>query len=354
MTFVRASCIPPRRTLLVYFPIAFCWVACGGPALAPAQERKTPPPPPQESIDYAKPVREYVTARAGKWTISVEKQLQTDAPAVAKQALERLEKKLPEALKALPEPSHANLKKLQVFLMYGPKAKGGGRDNGLEYFQKNAPENHKQLDSRWKSSVVIYCAENYVRLSEFWALKALVHELAHAHQLEQWPEDQPDILRAWDNATERGLYRGVKDDQGKKLDKAYAAVNQLEYFAELSCMYFVGCNYQPFNRKELKAYDPTGFAMIEKMWGVAPEKAKDPEKPKVEDKPRAKPKDDRPPEGDPDKAEKDAARKLKLARQLIDDGKPDAARDYLEEIIKKHKDTKAAEEARQILDKLNK
>ena len=32
-------------------------------------------------------------------------------------------------------------------------------------------------------------------------------------------------------------------------------------------MYFAGCNFQPFNRKELKAYDPVGYAMIEKMWG---------------------------------------------------------------------------------------
>ena len=31
--------------------------------------------------------------------------------------------------------------------------------------------------------------------------------------------------------------------------KAYAATNHLEYFAELSCMYFVGCNYEPFDRE---------------------------------------------------------------------------------------------------------
>jgi hypothetical protein len=31
-------------------------------------------------------------------------------------------------------------------------------------------------------------------------------------------------------------------------------------------MYFVGCNYHPLNREELKVYDPAGFAVIEKMW----------------------------------------------------------------------------------------
>jgi hypothetical protein len=43
-----------------------------------------------------------------------------------------------------------------------------------------------------------------------------------------------------------------------QLPEAYATVNQLEYFAELSSMYFVGCNYQPSNRRELMLYDPTG------------------------------------------------------------------------------------------------
>jgi hypothetical protein len=210
----------------------------------------------------------------GKWTVMVEKQLKADAPAIAEQALARLTKKLGEALKALPKPCHAKLQGLPIFLMYGPKAKGGGRDNGLEYFQKNGPEHDNQLDPRWQSGVVIYCAENYVQISEFWALKALVHEFAHVQQLEQWPEEQPDILGAWENAMKHGLYHGVKDDRGKTVDKAYAATNQLEYFAELSCMYFVGCNYQPFNRKELKAYDPVGYAMIEKMWGVT-EKERD-------------------------------------------------------------------------------
>jgi FimV-like protein len=81
-------------------------------------------------------------------------------------------------------------------------------------------------------------------------------------------------------------------------------------------------------------------------------KDKPKEKPKTEDKPKneEKPKV----EDDPDKAEKDAARKLKLAKQLIEDGKNEGAKEYLEEILKKYKETKAATEAKELLDKLNK
>ncbi len=233
-----------------------------------AQGEKTPLPPPQKPVDYNDPPREYQSTRLGSWTFHMEKQLIADAPDVEKRALARLEKKLGEAMQSLPESTRARLRRLPVFLMYGPKAKAGGRDNGLEYFQKNAPEHHRQIDRRWGSCIVVYCAENYVQISDFWSLKALLHELAHAHQLEQWPEQQPDIYWAWKNATSHGLYRSVQDDQGKILDTGYAVVNQLEYFAELSCMYFVGCNYRPFNRQELRVYDPTGYAMIEKMWGI--------------------------------------------------------------------------------------
>jgi len=255
-------------------PWPFCLFAviflavCGGPHSSFAEGPGTPLPPAQKDVDYRDPPREYVTVRLGEWTVLVEKQLRADDPALAKEALARLDKKLAEAMKALPEPSRATLKKLRIFLMYGPKARGGGRDEGLDYIAKTEPEYYKQLDPRWADAVIIYCAENYVQLSDFWALKALVHEFSHAHHLEQWPENQPDILGAWQNAMKHHLYHGVKDDQGKTVEKAYAATNQLEYFAELSCMYFVGCNYQPFNRKELKAYDPVGYAMIEKMWGL--------------------------------------------------------------------------------------
>jgi FimV-like protein len=78
-------------------------------------------------------------------------------------------------------------------------------------------------------------------------------------------------------------------------------------------------------------------------------KDKPKEKPKVEDKP----KEDKPAEDDPEKVEKDAGRKLKLAKMLIDDGLAEQAREPLEEIVKKFPNTKAADEARQLLKKLD-
>ncbi len=157
--------------------VGICAVAGGVRRPAQAQERKTPPPPSQKLVDYSKPVREYKTDHLDKWTVMVEKQLLTDAPDIASQAQLRLKVMLGKMLTLLPELSRARLKKLPIYLMYGPKAKGGGRDNGGEYFQKDAPKHNKNLDPRWRSCVVVYCAENYAKLSDLWALKVLVHEL---------------------------------------------------------------------------------------------------------------------------------------------------------------------------------
>lgn len=65
---------------------------------------------------------------------------------------------------------------------------------------------------------------------------------------------------------EQRLYRDALDDKGKRIDKAYVLVNELEDFAELSSMYFVSCQHRFFDRKELKAHDPVGYTVIEKMW----------------------------------------------------------------------------------------
>lgn len=72
--------------------------------------------------------------------------------------------------------------------MYGSKATGGGLPSGLAYFRPDSPEFDRKRDERWNSVVVVYDAGNCVSLSDVWALKAVLHELAHAYQLEQWPE----------------------------------------------------------------------------------------------------------------------------------------------------------------------
>jgi hypothetical protein len=56
---------------------------------------------------------------------------------------------------------------------------------------------------------------------------------------------------------------------------------------------------------------------------------------------------------DPDRAERAAALKLKSAKELIAEDKKDRAKEILEDLVKRYSKTKAAEEAKKLLEKLD-
>ncbi|MFT4557708.1 MAG: hypothetical protein ACI92S_003081 [Planctomycetaceae bacterium] len=224
-----------------------------------------------EKPNFRSPPRQYEDVTIDDRTFVVEAQLLKEEPQLARRSLIRLKKNIDLTLEILPPHSHPFIAKQQFWMMYGPKATAGGKNSGLAYFRPGSPKFDAKRDERWNSVVVVYDAKNYVALTDLWALKAVLHELAHAYQLEQWPEKEPHILAAYDNAMSQNLYRNAKNDKGGVFAAAYATQNQLEYFAETSCMFFARCNYQPYNRREFKAYDPVGYEMIRRQWKIGDE-----------------------------------------------------------------------------------
>jgi hypothetical protein len=84
----------------------------------------------------------------------------------------------------------------------------------------------------------------------------------------------------------------------------------------------------------------------EKTKPVTKEPPPEKTKPEVKENPdKTTPK----PEDDADETERVAGRRLKLAKELQDDGKADKARDVLQDLVKKYPKTKAAEEAQKLL-----
>lgn len=219
-------------------------------------------------IDYRNPPRVYEEVTSSGRTYRVEKQLLDEDASTAREALKRLGKNIDQAIKTYPSHSRKKLESVRFYVLFGSKATGGGRDSGLICFREEAPDHRADIDPEWRNVIVIYCADNYCKITDLWAQKSVAHELAHAYHLQHWPEKQSDILAAYENTMKCGLYRNVKNNKGSVTAMAYATVNQLEYFAELSCMYFFECDYSPAGREELKHYDPTGYSMIQKMWKV--------------------------------------------------------------------------------------
>ncbi|MFN8606756.1 MAG: hypothetical protein U0931_04450 [Vulcanimicrobiota bacterium] len=215
--------------------------------------------------DYRNPPRTYTLVQVQGRTYRLEKTL---SQALGLRAARRFNQNFRAGLDLLPAHARSELRSLKLYIMEGPRAPGGGRDNGLEYFRPEAAQFRPDIDPRWAHCVVCYCAQNYLDLSDLWALKVILHEQAHAYQLAHYPEQQPDLVAAWQNARALGLYRNLTDDEGKHHQQAYALTNQLEYFSELSVMYFARCNYPPYDRAELRKYDPQGYAVIEKLWRI--------------------------------------------------------------------------------------
>src|SRR5262249_36583310 len=83
----------------------------------------------------------------------------------------------------------------------------------------------------------------------------------------------PRVKAAYDHAMKAGLYDKVLRYSGQE-EKAYAATNPMEYFAEATEAYFGTNDFFPFIRIELRRHDPTAVEMLETLWGVKPAGAK--------------------------------------------------------------------------------
>jgi Mlc titration factor MtfA (ptsG expression regulator) len=97
----------------------------------------------------------------------------------------------------------------------------------------------------------------------------VLHELAHAyHDQFLGGYENPEIRAQFDRAMRAKLYDAVPRISGRT-ERAYAAVNPMEYFAETSEAFFGTNDFYPFVRSELKHHDPQMFQLLEKLWDVA-------------------------------------------------------------------------------------
>jgi hypothetical protein len=216
-------------------------------------------------VSYRFPTRSYISDK-GKWNIYVEEGMREGDQDLYATSLAKLNETLDYVFSVMPENARNELSKLRVFLLWGEASPLGGRKSGMSYIRKGEPKNYTYLDPRWEHALIIYSAENLMYLNELWSRKAIFHELSHAWHILNWPEKYPPIFNSWKNAKNSQKFVEVQDIKGKTIKSAYAIKNQLEYFAELSAMYFVGSNYYPYNKAGLRQYDPKGYEMIEVLW----------------------------------------------------------------------------------------
>ncbi len=81
----------------------------------------------------------------------------------------------------------------------------------------------------------------------------------------------------WDVYIESSLQTGNKDLYDSSLLKINKVLTDVFSLvpAELSAIYFVGGNYYPYDRAQLKKYDPVGYKMVEDLWKYNSHRTKD-------------------------------------------------------------------------------
>jgi len=96
------------------------------------------------------------------------------------------------------------------------------------------------------------------------------HELSHAYHWRLAKLDG-EIEAVYQHAIQAGIYEKVARNTlaDSKTERAYAATNSHEYFAELSEAYFALNDFYPYTRRQLAVHDPEGLKLIERMWNLS-------------------------------------------------------------------------------------
>jgi hypothetical protein len=222
----------------------------------------------QAFVDFnTTPPRRYQPC-PGATTVFYEAESGAEIASLSAMACQKFLKHLDFVLNRLPPHARGSYSTTHFFLMLGEKSAQGGHKSGMRFVSRGSRMADRGYDLRWEDGIVVYSTTNLMYLTDLWTRKAILHEMAHAWHLRNWPAQHPPLLQAWRKAVAAGRYRNVQDVNGKTIASAYATANHLEYFAELSAAYFVGINYQPYDRTGLSVYDPLGHDTVEDLWGI--------------------------------------------------------------------------------------
>jgi hypothetical protein len=179
--------------------------------------------------------------------------------AEVKQALDLLSDNLATIVKIV-KPAHlAKLKTIPIWVQYRYK-----EDGALWYHTSKEWLLANGYPAEMENAVEISNIENFLHEKDNQPLQVL-HELAHGFQDQFIPDLQDELQAAYDNAVASSKYDSV-ERVGEGKVRAYALTDITEYFAELTEAYFGENDYYPFNREQLKAFDPKGYKLMQDAW----------------------------------------------------------------------------------------
>jgi len=219
---------------------------------APAQEQAHP-----SAFD---PTALYRRAEIEGFTILINPKVAAHE-AEARRMWAELEQQLKEVVRSVPDHVLPEFRKYRIWVEWEQTGGGACFHPSREWLTANGYNPEKTGD------IEICHTRHFVDWSERHQPSMVLHELAHAYHHRVLGLKDERVIQAFKNAVDQMLYQAVAHVDGNKARKAYALTNEKEYFSELTEAYFGRNDFYPFNRSELKEYDPVGYQMMVDCWG---------------------------------------------------------------------------------------
>ena len=196
------------------------------------------------------------------FTVLLSPQVLAQARAAADVRAE-LARQFGEVVEVMPAPAVSALRRVRLWVEWSRRP-----DAGAEFHPSRGWLEKNGYNPAKAGAIEISNSLNFVSWSRAEQPCMVLHELAHAYHFLVLGERHPEITAAYRQAVESRLYESV-DYVGGGKRRAYALVDEKEYFAELSEAYFGRNDYYPFTRTDLQQHDPAGYELLQRLWGKA-------------------------------------------------------------------------------------
>lgn len=196
------------------------------------------------------------------FTVLLSPQLLARARAAADVRAE-LTRQFGEVVEVVPPSAVSALREVRVWVEWSRRP-----DAGAEFHLSQGWLEKNGYNPAKAGGIEIANSLNFVSWSRAEQPCMVLHELAHAYHFLVLGERHPEIAAAYRQAVESRSYESV-DYYGGGKRRAYALVDEKEYFAELSEAYFCRNDYYPFTRADLQQHDPVGHELLQRLWGKA-------------------------------------------------------------------------------------
>ncbi len=245
-------------------PPAFILLACCSLFGCVTDPGHMDPPGPEAPSDVEEPQGEitvteaYDRRRIHGWPVLVNPRLMDD-PELERRTLELLSDHLYRITRAVPSPALSRLQEVEIWVEEDtPWTQCMCYHVSPEWLVSNGYNPEKA------GAIEVGNAKAFLDWthSQPWMV---LHELAHAYHFQVLGRDNPDVIAAWQEQVNAGVYEDVLHISGQQRPH-YALTNPTEYFAETTESYFGTNDFHPFVRAELKQADPAGYDLMVSTW----------------------------------------------------------------------------------------